>query len=46
MEALKARTKDYYEALLVGERTVGLTLDEARGDLERFYQTVARLSLN
>ena len=46
MDALKTRTKDYYEALLVGERTIGLTLDEARGDLERFYQTVARLSLN
>ena len=46
MEALKARTKNYYEALLIEDRTVGLTLDEARGDLERFYQTVARLSLN
>jgi hypothetical protein len=46
MEALKARSRNYYEALLVGERTVGLTLDEARDDLERVFQTVSRLSLN
>lgn len=46
MEALKTRTRSYYEALLTQDRILGLTLDEARGDLERFYQTVARLSLN
>jgi hypothetical protein len=46
MEALKARTRTYYEALLMQDRTLGLTLDEARDDLERVFQTVSRLSLN
>jgi hypothetical protein len=46
MEALKTRTKNYYEALLMQERTLGLTLDEARGDIERLYQTVVRVDLN
>ena len=36
----------YYDALLIGVRTVGLTMDEARGDLERALVGIRHINLS
>lgn len=46
MSSPKGRTKTYYETLLVQDRTIGLTMDEARGDLDRAFVQLSQLSLN
>lgn len=46
MSSPMGRTKTYYETLLVQDRTVGLTMDEARGDLDRAFVQLRQLSLN
>lgn len=46
MSTAPGRTRTYYESLLVQDRTLGLTMDEARGDLDRAFVTLSRLTLN
>ena len=46
MSSPKGRTKTYYETLLVQDRTIGLTMDEARDDLDRAFVKLSQLSLN
>lgn len=46
MTTSQGRTRSYYESLLMRDRTVGLTMDEARGDLDRAFLALARLTLN
>ncbi|MFN8638303.1 MAG: hypothetical protein U0360_02330 [Dehalococcoidia bacterium] len=46
MSSPRGRTRTYYETLLVQDRTIGLTMDEARGDLDRAFVTLSQLSLN
>ncbi len=46
MTSPKGRTKTYYETLLVLDRTVGLTMDEARDDLDRAFVKLSQITLN
>lgn len=46
MSSPRGRTRTYYETLLVQDRTIGLTMDEARDDLDRAFVTLSQLSLN
>jgi hypothetical protein len=41
MSSPKGSTRTYYQSLLVQDRTIGLTMDEARGDLDRAYLQLA-----
>ncbi|MCC6236157.1 MAG: hypothetical protein IT299_01135 [Dehalococcoidia bacterium] len=46
MTTSQGRTSTYYESLLMRDRTLGLTIDEARGDLDRAFMALSRLTLN
>lgn len=46
MTPTQGRIRTYYESLLMQDRTLGLTMDEARGDLDRAFLSLARVTLN